>query len=209
MAYSLFSITMTAMCSAGFAGAARVIPLVIWPEAPQAASTSPRQQRRERRDRVDRIAMSPGYLRRSVSLAPIPEPALSLVSDRRGEARLVDDHAGALVGDGEELGDLDDANRLETAPDFHRLGRPPIGTDPGGRGIGIDRRGSGSCCLQTLDRVNRPSESRLIGVRWVTTDDEHAPHGIEPALDVVVHALASHDPPPTNLDGGSRADVTG
>lgn len=32
---------------------------------------------------------------------------------------------------------------------LYRRGRSPIGTEPGGRGIGIDRRGSGSCCLQT------------------------------------------------------------
>ena len=31
----------------------------------------------------------------------------------------------------------------------YRRGRSPIGTEPGGRGMGIDRRGSGSCSLQT------------------------------------------------------------
>jgi hypothetical protein len=39
---------------------------------------------------------------------------------------------------------------LERFPDIHRLGRSPIGTEPGGRGRGIDRRGSGSCCLQAM-----------------------------------------------------------
>jgi hypothetical protein len=33
----------------------------------------------------------------------------------------------------------------------------------------------------------------LVGVRRVTAADEHAPRGIEPALDVVVHVLAAHD----------------
>jgi hypothetical protein len=32
---------------------------------------------------------------------------------------------------------------------IHRLGRSPLGVDVRGRGSGIDRRGSGSCCLQT------------------------------------------------------------
>jgi hypothetical protein len=45
--------------------------------------------------------------------------------------------------------------------------------------------------LADLDRVDLPCEARLVEVRWVTTDDEHAPGGIESALDVVVHALAS------------------
>jgi hypothetical protein len=39
--------------------------------------------------------------------------------------------------------------RMGALTDPYRLGRWPIGTDPGGRGIGIDRRGSGSCSLQT------------------------------------------------------------
>jgi hypothetical protein len=42
-------------------------------------------------------------------LAPIPQPTLSLPSDRSGEARLVDDPAGSLMAHAEELGDLDDA----------------------------------------------------------------------------------------------------
>ena len=42
-----------------------------------------------------------------------------------------------------------------------------------------------------LDHVERPLEARLVGVRWVATDDEDAPRGIEPALDVVVHMLGS------------------
>ena len=46
--------------------------------------------------------------------------------------------------------------------------------------------------LADLDHVDRPGESRLVGVRRVPTDDEHAPRGIGPALDVVVHVLASH-----------------
>jgi hypothetical protein len=31
----------------------------------------------------------------------------------------------------------------------YRLGRSPMGVDVRGRGRGIDRQGSGSCCLQT------------------------------------------------------------
>ena len=43
-----------------------------------------------------------------------------------------------------------------------------------------------------LDHVDGPRESRLVGVRRVAAADGHAPFGIEPALDVVVHVLASH-----------------
>jgi hypothetical protein len=50
--------------------------------------------------------------------------------------------------------------------------------------------------LAYLDQVDGPRESRLVGVRWVATDDEHAPRGIEPALGVVVHMLAAHDSSP-------------
>jgi hypothetical protein len=46
--------------------------------------------------------------------------------------------------------------------------------------------------LADLDQVDRPREARLVGVRRVAADDEHAPHGIESALDVVVHVLAAH-----------------
>jgi hypothetical protein len=46
--------------------------------------------------------------------------------------------------------------------------------------------------LADLDHVDGPRKSRLVGVRWVATGDEHAPRGIEPALDVVVYVLASH-----------------
>jgi hypothetical protein len=41
--------------------------------------------------------------------------------------------------------------------------------------------------LADLDQVDGPRESRLVGVRRVTATDEHAPFGIEPALEVVVH----------------------
>lgn len=37
----------------------------------------------------------------------------------------------------------------ETRIGAYRLGRSPIGTEPGVRGIGSDRRGSGSCSLHT------------------------------------------------------------
>jgi hypothetical protein len=46
--------------------------------------------------------------------------------------------------------------------------------------------------LTHLDHVDGPREARLVGVRWVATADEHAARGIHPALDVVVHVLASH-----------------
>jgi hypothetical protein len=47
--------------------------------------------------------------------------------------------------------------------------------------------------LADLDHVDGPRESRLVGVRRVTTVDEHATCGIHPALDVVVHTLAPGD----------------
>jgi hypothetical protein len=50
---------------------------------------------------------------------------------------------------------------------------------------------SSAVLLADLDAVDGPGESRLIGVRRIATVDEHAPRGIEPALDVVVHVLAS------------------
>ena len=49
--------------------------------------------------------------------------------------------------------------------------------------------------LADLDQVDRPRESRLVEVRRVAGGDGHAPHGIEPALDFVVHVLAAHDLP--------------
>ena len=88
---------------------------------------------------------------------------------------------------------------------IHRLGRSPIGTEPGGRGSGIDWPRIGVVLLADLDHVDGPGESRLVGVRRVATDDEHPPRGVEPALGVVVHALASrcqlarrHGPPPSS-----------
>jgi hypothetical protein len=56
--------------------------------------------------------------------------------------------------------------------------------------------GVGVVLLADLDHVDGPRESRLVGVRWVATADEHAARGIEPALDVVVHVLAAHDSSP-------------
>ena len=47
--------------------------------------------------------------------------------------------------------------------------------------------------LADLDQVDGLRESRLVGVRRVAADDEHTPRGIEPASDVAVHVLASHD----------------
>jgi hypothetical protein len=70
-----------------------------------------------------------------------------------------------------------------------------MGTEPGGRqrhrppGVGV-------VLLADLDQVDGPRKSRLVGVGRIATGDEHAPSGIEPALDVVVHVLAAHDPPP-------------
>jgi hypothetical protein len=52
--------------------------------------------------------------------------------------------------------------------------------------------GVGVVFLADLDQVDGPGEPRLIGVRRVAAGDEHAPLGIKPALDVVVHVLASH-----------------
>ena len=69
-----------------------------------------------------------------------------------------------------------------TFADRHRTGRPRQRHRPPGVGVVL---------LADLDHVDGPRESRLVGVRWVATDDEHAPRGIEPALDVVVHVLAS------------------
>jgi hypothetical protein len=74
---------------------------------------------------------------------------------------------------------------LERLPVIQRLGRSPIGTDVDGFGSGIDRRGVGVVLLADLDHVDGPLGSRLVGVRWVATADEHAPRGIEPALDVL------------------------
>ena len=48
--------------------------------------------------------------------------------------------------------------------------------------------------LTDLDQVDGPREPRLVRVRRVAPDDEHAPRGIEPALDVVVDVLAAHVP---------------
>jgi hypothetical protein len=47
--------------------------------------------------------------------------------------------------------------------------------------------------LADLDQVDGPGESRLVGIRRVARADKHAPRGIEPALDVVVHVLAADD----------------
>jgi len=47
-----------------------------------------------------------------------------------------------------------------------------------------------------LDYVDGPRESRLVRVRWVAAGDEYTPRGIEPALDVVIDVLASHDSSP-------------
>jgi hypothetical protein len=50
--------------------------------------------------------------------------------------------------------------------------------------------------LADLDHVDGPREARLVRVRRVTTGDHHSPRGIEPALDVIVHVLASNDSSP-------------
>jgi hypothetical protein len=50
---------------------------------------------------------------------------------------------------------------------LHRLGRSPIVVEPGGRGIGIDRRGSGVVLLADLDQADGPRESRLVRVRRI------------------------------------------
>ena len=60
-----------------------------------------------------------------------------------------------------------------------------------GRGSGIGPSGVGVVLVADLDDVDGPRESRLVGVRRVATADDHAPRGIDPALDVVVHVLAS------------------
>jgi hypothetical protein len=94
-----------------------------------------------------------------------------------------------------------------SSADPYRLERSPIGTEPGGRGIGIDWLGSGRAPAD-LDRVDGPSESGLVGVWWVATDDEHAPRGIEPALEVVVHALAANESSPPRKSGNQEAGRT-
>jgi hypothetical protein len=44
-----------------------------------------------------------------------------------------------------------------------------------------------------VDRTSGSRESRLVRVRGIAAADEHAPLGIDPALDVVVYVLAAHD----------------
>ena len=59
--------------------------------------------------------------------------------------------------------------------------------------------------LADLDDIDGPLESSLIVVRRVTARDEHAPRGIEPALDVVDHVLAARDSsPPLSRMRGER-----
>jgi len=69
-----------------------------------------------------------------LDLAPIPDPALTLLADRRGEPRLTGDHGRPLVGHAEELGDLEDPcglslrhppNFKRFTPDSHLLCRDP------------------------------------------------------------------------------------
>jgi hypothetical protein len=99
--YSLFSITMTAMCSAGSAGAATALApragaSLIRPDAPHAASAIPsvRPKRKGRRDRAGRIAIRPRYLlaRQGVAL-------------HRGEWRWVEERITGLLdsNDGRSL----------------------------------------------------------------------------------------------------------
>ena len=89
---------------------------------------------------------------------------------------------------------------------MHRSLRPPALVlapwtlaDRHGAGRAGQRRrlpGVGVMFLADLDHVDGPQESRLVGVRWIAADDEHAPRGIHPALNVVVHVLAAHDSSP-------------
>jgi hypothetical protein len=96
----------------------------------------------------------------------------------------------------EELGDLNDADCLGAVP-----GHSPSRMCADGHGTGRTRQrhrppGVGVVLLADLDHVDGPRESRLVRVRRVATPDKHAPRGIEPALDVVVHVLASNDSSP-------------
>jgi hypothetical protein len=53
--------------------------------------------------------------------------------------------------------------------------------------------------LADLDQVDGSREPRLVRVRRVTTADHHSPRGIETALDVIVHVLASNDSSPAEM----------
>jgi hypothetical protein len=55
-----------------------------------------------------------------------------------------------------------------------------------------------------LDHVDGPRESRLVGVRWVARGDEHAPRGIEPALDLVVDCAGSARLVPSVIEEAGR-----
>ena len=70
-----------------------------------------------------------------------------------------------------------------------------MGTEPEGAAA-ASSAGDQLVLFADLDHVYRPSESRLVGVRWVATPDGHAPRGIEPALDVLVDVLEAHDSSP-------------
>jgi len=66
----------------------------------------------------------------------------------------------------------------------------------------------GVVLLTDHDHIDRPRESRLVGVRWVAAADKHPPRGIGPALKVVVHVLAAHDSSPPKKSGNQEAGRT-
>jgi len=66
----------------------------------------------------------------------------------------------------------------------------------------------GVVLLTDHDHIDRPRESRLVGVRWVAAADKHPPRGIGPALKVVVHVLAARHSSPPKKSGNQEAGRT-
>ena len=53
--------------------------------------------------------------------------------------------------------------------------------------------------------LSRPSPRIPPGrVRWIAAADGHAPHGVHPALDVVIYVLASHDSSPLSRSASRK-----
>ena len=103
--------------------------------------------------------LAPPALAQATTSRRSPQSPSSVLGDRRREPVLAGELVGSLLAyrvtrRSRQGGHSRNASR------HHRLGRRPIGTKPGGRGSGIDRRGSGSCCLQTRNQVDRPRETR-------------------------------------------------
>jgi hypothetical protein len=71
-----------------------------------------------------------------------------------------------------------------------------MGTESGGRGSGIDRRGVGVVLLADLYDIDGPREPRWSGSGGSPLATITRRVASKPALDVVVHVLASNDSPP-------------